>query len=161
MLDSTISTNRKENLNPLRDINQRNIAAGIVASLLAITGPPAMILEAAANGNFTTFQIIQWLFAVYVGGGIFSIIMPLRYRIPIVGAHSITGVAFLATVTNQLTYPELIGAYIFSGLLMLFVGYGGIFSKLLDYVPKEIISAMMAGMITKYMANYMQSSRPL
>ena len=161
MLDPTISTNRKENLNPLRDINQRNIAAGIVASLLAITGPPAMILEAAAKGNFTTFQIIQWLFAVYVGGGIFSIIMPLRYRIPIVGAHSITGVAFLATVTNQLTYPELIGAYIFSGLLMLFVGYGGIFSKLLDYVPKEIISAMMAGMITKYMANYILSTSQL
>lgn len=161
MLGFTISTQPKGHLNPLRDMNQKNIAAGIVASLLAITGPPAMILEAAVKGNFTTSQTILWLFAIYVGGGIFSIIMPLRYRIPIVGAHSITGVAFLATVTNQFTYSELIGAYILSGILMLLVGYGGIFSKLLNYVPKEIIAAMLAGMITKYMANYIVSTSQL
>lgn len=154
-------TEQSERISPLRDLNQRNIAAGIVASLLAITGPPAMILEAAAKGNFTTYQTILWLLAVYVGGGIFSIIMPLRYRMPIAGAHSITGVAFLATVTNQFTYPELIGAYLLSGLLMLLVGTLGIFSKLLDYVPKPIISAMLAGMITKYMTNYIVSASQL
>ncbi len=77
---------------------------------------------------------------------------------PIVGAHSITGVAFLATVTNQFTYPELIGAYLIAGLLILSVGTSGTFSKLLDYVPKEIISAMLAGMITKYMLNFIVST---
>lgn len=161
MIGLGIIPEQREKVHPLRDFNQRNIAAGIVASLLAITGPPAMILEAAAKGNFTTDQTILWLLAVYVGGGIFSIIMPLRYRMPIVGAHSITGVAFLATVTNQFTYPELIGAYLLSGLLMLLVGSLGIFSKLLNYVPKEIISAMLAGMITKYMTNYIVSTSQL
>lgn len=96
--------------------------------------------------------------AIYVGGGILGIILPLRYRMPIVGAHSITGVAFLATVTNQFTYPELIGAYLLSGLLMLSVGALGTFSKLLDCVPREIISAMLAGMITKYMMNFIVST---
>jgi benzoate membrane transport protein len=146
---------------PLRDLNHRNIAAGIVAALLAITGPPALVLEAAARGNFTTYQTILWFLAVYVGGGIFSIVMPLRYRMPIAGGHSITGVAFLATVTSQFTYPELIGAYLLSGLIMLAVGTSGIFARLLDYVPKEIISAMLAGMITKYMTNYIVSTSQL
>ncbi|CVK18862.1 benzoate/H(+) symporter BenE family transporter [Sporomusa sphaeroides] len=144
--------------NPLRDLNPRNMAAGIVTSLLAIAGPPAIILEAAVNGNFSTYQTILWFFAIYVGGGIFGIILPLRYRMPIVGAHSITGVAFLATVTSQFTYSELIGAYLLSGLLILAVGTLGTFSKLLDYVPKEIISAMLAGMVTKYMINFIVST---
>lgn len=125
---------------------------------MAITGPPALILEAAAKGNFSTYQTVLWFFAIYVGGGIFGIILPLRYRMPIVGAHSITGVAFLATVTNQFTYPELIGAYVLSGLLILSAGALGTFAKLLDYVPREVISAMLAGMITKYMMNFIVST---
>ncbi len=140
-----------------RDLNSQNIAAGIVSALLAITGPPALILEAASKGNFTTQQTILWMFSVYVFGGIFSILIPWYYRMPIVGAHTLTGVAFLTTVTAQFTYPELLGAYIFSGLLMLLIGYLGIFSKLLEYVPKEIIAVMLAGMITKYIVNFVSS----
>lgn len=140
-----------------RDLNSKNIAAGVVSALLAITGPPALILEAASKGNFTTNQTILWMFSVYVFGGIFSILIPWYYRIPIVGAHTLTGVAFLTTVTAQFTYPELIGAYIFSGLMMLLIGYLGIFSKLLEYVPKEIMAVMLAGMITKYMVNFVMS----
>ncbi|WP_102348144.1 benzoate/H(+) symporter BenE family transporter [Bacillus sp. Marseille-P3661] len=147
--------------NPLKDLNANNIGAGFVSALLCITGPPALMLAAAANGNFTTEQTILWLFAVNVFGGIFSIVLPLYYRMPIVGGHSITGVAFLATVTTQFSFHELIGAYMFSGILLLLVGYFGIFSKLMSYVPREIIAAMLAGMITKYMVNFIVSIRDL
>ncbi|EHQ90866.1 benzoate/H(+) symporter BenE family transporter [Desulfosporosinus youngiae] len=139
------------------DLNNKTVAAGIASGLLAITGPPVIILEAAAKGNFTMTQTILWMFSVYVFGGIYSIVIPLYYRMPIVGAHSITGVAFLATVTTQFTYHQLIGSYIFAGLLMLLIGYLGVFSKLLEYVPKQIISVMLAGMITKYMVSFVTS----
>jgi len=139
---------------PFRDLNYKNITAGFICGLLAVTGPPALILEAAANGNFTTTQTILWMFSVYVFGGLYSILIPLYYRMPIVGAHTITGVAFLVTVTSKFTYYELIGAYIFSGILILTIGYFGVFSKLMGYVPKQIIAAMLAGMIMKYMINF-------
>lgn len=145
----------------LEDLDYRNITAGIASGLLAITGPSALILEAASNGKFTTTQTILWMFAVYVFGGIFSILIPLYYRMPIVGGHSITGVAFLTTVTAQFTYHQLIGSYLFAGLLMLVIGYLGIFSKLLENVPKQIISVMLAGMITKYMVNFAASIHQL
>lgn len=137
-----------------KDINQGNLAAGVVSGLLAVTGPPALILQAATNGGFTHSQTIMWFFSIYVFGGILGIIMPIYYRMPIVGAHSITGIAFLVTVTAQLPYSELIGAYIVAGLMISFIGYFGIFSKLLAWVPKEIIAAMLAGMITKYLVNF-------
>lgn len=140
-----------------KDLDYRNVTAGIASGLLAITGPPALVLEAAANGNFTPTQTILWMFAVYVFGGIFGIVIPLYYRMPIVGAHSITGVAFLATVTAQFSYHQLIGSYLFAGLLMLLIGYLGVFSKMLDYVPKQIIAVMLAGMIMKYMVNFVSS----
>ncbi len=129
----------------------------MVAGIFVITGPTALILQASSNGNFSVIQTVQWIFAVYVFGGLFGIILPLYYRIPIVGGHSLTGVAFLATITSQFHFHELIGAYIFSGVLMLLIGALGFFSKLMKLVPKEIISAMLAGMITKYMVNFIVS----
>lgn len=146
---------------PLKDLNQKNIAAGLVAGIFVMTGPSALILEASANGNFTIEQTVLWVFSVYVFGGLFGIILPLYYRIPIVGGHTLTGVAFLATMTAQFTFHEMVGAYLVSGLLMLLVGSLGFFAKLMSFVPKEIISAMLAGMITKYMVNFIVSINQL
>lgn len=151
----------KGNALPFKDLNHKNIAAGLVAGIFIITGPTALILEASANGGFTAAQTIMWIFSVYVFGGIFGIILPLYYRIPIVGGHTLTGVAFLATITAQFTFKELIGAYMMSALLMLLIGSLGFFAKLLNLVPKEIISAMLAGMITKYMINFILSINQL
>ncbi|WP_077210988.1 benzoate/H(+) symporter BenE family transporter [Bacillus dakarensis] len=146
---------------PLKDLNQKNISAGLVSGIFIIAGPTALILEASASGGFTMAQTIMWIFSVYVFGGLFGIFVPLYYRMPIVGGHSITGVAFLATVTTQFTFHELLGSYIMSGLLMLVIGVLGFFSKLIKFVPKEIISAMLAGMITKYMVNFIISINQL
>lgn len=144
-----------------KDLNYKNFSAGLVAGIFIITGPTALILEASKNGNFSPSQTILWIFAVYVFGGLFGIFLPLYSRVPIVGGHTLTGVAFLATVTSQFTFHELIGSYLISGLLMVFIGALGFFSKLMKLVPKEIISAMLAGMITKYMVNFIVSINEL
>jgi benzoate membrane transport protein len=141
-------------MNIFKDFNYRNVFSGIIASLLAIVGPPALMLQAASNGNFTISQIIMWFISVHVFGGILGILLSLYYRIPVVGAHTLTGIAFLATVTAQFTYHELIGAYIMSGLIMLLIGYLGVFSKLMACIPKQVIAAMLAGMITNYMVDF-------
>ncbi len=148
---------QKRSLSPLKDINLKNMAAGFVAGIFIITGPSALILEASSNGSFTVAQTVGWIFSVYVFGGLLGIILPLYFRIPIVGGHSLTGVAFLAAITAQFTFTELIGAYIVSGILMFLIGALGLFEKLMSLVPKEIISAMLAGMITKYMVNFVIS----
>ncbi|MCM3571009.1 benzoate/H(+) symporter BenE family transporter [Neobacillus mesonae] len=146
---------------PFKDLHTKNLSAGLIAGILSVTGPTAMIMEASANGHFTQAQTSLWMFSVYVFGGIFGIILPLYYKIPISGGHTITGVAYLATVTAQFSYHELIGAYIFSGVLMLLIGFSGVFSKLMKIVPKEMIAAMLVGMIAKYMVNFIISVHDL
>ncbi|MEH7082697.1 benzoate/H(+) symporter BenE family transporter [Neobacillus drentensis] len=144
-----------------KDLNHKNISAGLIAGIFVITGPTALILEAATKGNFSSSQTVLWIFAVYVFGGLFGIILPMYSRIPIVGGHTLTGVAFLTTMTSQFSYHELIGAYLISGILMVLIGFLGFFSKLIKLVPKEIISAMLAGMITNYMVNFIISINKL
>jgi benzoate membrane transport protein len=134
----------------LRDLTSQNVSSGFISSTLVMTGPALIILQAAAAGHFSDQQTINWMFAVYFFGGLFGIIMPLLFKIPITGAHSISGVAFLATVTAHFTYPQLIGGYVMSGLIILLIGISGLFTKIIKWVPKEVIAAMLAGLVTNY-----------
>ncbi|NMD72083.1 benzoate/H(+) symporter BenE family transporter [Bacillus sp. DNRA2] len=145
----------------LRDVSSQNISAGLISFTLIMTGPALIILQAAATGHFTSQQTINWIFSVYFFGGIFGILLPLLFRIPITGGHSISGVAFLATVTANFTYPQLIGGYVLSGLLILIIGLSGIFTKMIKWVPKEVISAMLAGLVTNYVVQLVASIKVL
>ncbi|MFC3884011.1 benzoate/H(+) symporter BenE family transporter [Bacillus songklensis] len=144
-----------------RNITSQNVSSGLIASTLVMTGPAIIILEAAASGHFTAQQTINWMFAVYFFGGLFGILMPLLFRIPITGGHSITGVAFLATVTSQFTYPQLIGGYVMSGILIFLVGMSGLFTRMIKWVPKEIIAAMLAGLVTGYVVRLVPSVKEM
>lgn len=145
----------------IQGVTSQNVAAGLISSTLVMTGPAAIILDAANSGGFTAEQTISWMFAVYFFGGLFGIILPLLYKIPITGGHSITGVAFLATVTSQFTYSQLIGGYIMAGLLIYLVGISGLFTKMIRLVPKEVISAMLAGLITGYVVRMLPAVKEL
>jgi len=132
------------------DMNMQNVSAGLISALLIMTGPAIIVLEAAANGNLTDRQTIDWMFAIYFFSGLMGVLMSLRYRIPITGGHSMSGIVFMSTITAYFTYPQLIGGFLLSGLLILIVGLSGIFTKMMQWVPKEVISAMMAGLIAGY-----------
>ncbi|HWO97843.1 MAG TPA: benzoate/H(+) symporter BenE family transporter [Bacillus sp. (in: firmicutes)] len=144
-----------------RDVTSENVSSGLISSTLVMTGPAIIILEAAASGQFTAQQTINWMFAVYFFGGLFGILMPLLFRIPITGGHSITGVAFLATMTSQFTYPQLIGGYLISGVLIFLVGISGLFTKVIKWVPKEVIAAMLAGLVTSYVVRLVPSVKEM
>ncbi|RFU67955.1 benzoate/H(+) symporter BenE family transporter [Bacillus sp. V59.32b] len=145
----------------LRDVTGQNISSGLISSTLVMTGPALIILEAADSGRFTEQQTVDWMFAVYFFGGLFGILMSMLYKIPITGGHSISGVAFLATMTSQFTYEQLIGGYVISGLLIFLVGISGLFTRIIKWVPKEIISAMLAGLVTGYVVQLVPSIKEL
>ncbi|RSK54705.1 benzoate/H(+) symporter BenE family transporter [Bacillus canaveralius] len=145
----------------LQDITGQNISSGLISSTLVMTGPAIIILQAAASGGFTGQQTVNWMFAVYFFGGLFGIVMSLLFRIPITGGHSITGVAFLATVTSHFTYSQLIGGYVMSGLLIFLIGMSGLFTKIIKWVPKEVIAAMLAGLVTGYVVQLVPATKDM
>lgn len=139
------------------NISFNNLSSGIISGILAITGPPIIILSAASLGNFSQEQTISWIFAVYFFGGLFSIIFPLLYKIPITGAHSLSAVIFLVTITSSFSFKELVGAYLITGLLIFIIGVSGLFTKLLKWFPDEIIASMLGGMVAVYIIQLVSS----
>ncbi|WP_026866078.1 benzoate/H(+) symporter BenE family transporter [Jeotgalicoccus marinus] len=134
----------------LNDINRDNISGGLMTGMLGIIGPPVMVIEAANAGMFSHEQTITWFYGVHFFGALLGMIMSIYYRMPIVGAHSLTGVAFLVTVTPHFTFEELVGSYIITALIIMAFGMSGIFKKVMSWIPREIIAAMLAGIISSY-----------
>lgn len=134
----------------LNDINRDNISGGLMTGMLGIIGPPVMVIEAANAGMFSHEQTITWFYGVHFFGALLGMIMSIYYRMPIVGAHSLTGVAFLVTVTPHFTFEELVGIYIITAFIIMAFGLSGIFKKVMSWIPREIIAAMLAGIISSY-----------
>src|SRR5699024_12301195 len=92
----------------INDLTTQNISAGIITGTLGIVGAPIIVIEAAAAGGLTHIETISWFYAVQFFGALFGLIMAYYYRMPIVGAHSITGAAFLVTVTPHLDRKSVV-----------------------------------------------------
>jgi benzoate membrane transport protein len=147
--------------NPLRDLTSQNMSTGVIAASMAITGPTMIILQAAANGGYSQEQTISWVFAINFFGGLLSLYLPLTHRIPVVGASTLSGVAFLATVTSQFTFAQMVGGFVMSGILIFLIGISGAFTFIMKWVPREVIAAMLAGMVTSYVVRMVTSIQAL
>jgi len=123
------------------------LTSGLLIVLISCTGPVAMVLQAARVGHFNQNQTASWLWACWVGSGVFGLLLSLRYRIPIIGAWSTPSVALLITGLADHSLAEAVSAYFVSAALIVLVGITGIFQKLLDLVPRPVIMAMLAGVL--------------
>jgi benzoate membrane transport protein len=128
-------------------VNLKNVSTGIMSALLPCTGGAMLIINAAHAGGFSRVELISWMFAVYVLGGLLNLGLTIKYKIPFGGAHSITAVAFLITITAQFSIHELVGGYILSGIIIALLGLSGLFNKVLQFIPKPFIDALLTGLI--------------
>jgi benzoate membrane transport protein len=124
--------------------------AAIVAFLFAASGPVAIILSVGARGGLSESDIASWIFAAFCLNSVISIAFTLRYRQPLVFLWSIPGAVLVGPALTHLTFPEVIGAFLATGLLMLLLGLSGWVRRAMDAVPMPIVMAMVAGVFLRF-----------
>lgn len=124
-----------------------------MSALLACTSGAVMVVQAADVFDLSRTELVSWLTAAYVVGGLLNLILTIKYKIPFAGAHSITATAFLCTTAAHFSFPELAGAFVLSGALILFAGSTGLFTKIMVHLPKNLIDALLAGLLLPYIFN--------
>jgi benzoate membrane transport protein len=125
----------------------KSIIAGIVSGFLAITGASLLILEAANNGGYSSDITLSWVFSAYFFGGVYSLLFSFKHKMPLPGSHSLSAITYITTVSSLFTFNEMIASFFLTGLIFLILGISKSFNKFIEYLPIEIISAMLAGMI--------------
>ena len=132
------------------DLNGANVAAGVTAGLWYAFGAIPIQLEAAASFDLTPEAASSWFFIIWFTGAVSSILFTLRYRQPLAITWTIPGLVFLATVSNLYTLPEIAGASLAAGIMILALGFLGVGARLMRWLPLPIVMGMFAGSILGY-----------
>jgi benzoate membrane transport protein len=133
-----------------RDLSFSAVLAGLIAVIVAYSGPLVIVLSAARAGHLDQAHTASWIWAVSFGSGISSLLLSWRTRTPVVTAWSTGGVALLVTNLGHYPYPEAIGAFLLSSLAIAAIGLSGLFGRLIQAVPAGIVNAMLAGILFSF-----------
>jgi benzoate membrane transport protein len=125
-------------------------ANAVVAFLFACTGPVAIILSVGARGGLTESDLASWIFGGFFLNSLISIVFSAAYRQPLVFFWSIPGTVLVGPALAHLTFAEVIGAFLATGVLMLLLGLSGWVRRAMDAVPMPIVMAMVAGVFLRF-----------
>ena len=135
-----------------RDLSLSAFTAGFVAVLVGFTSSVALVFQAAQAFGATPAQITSWMWALGLGVGLCCLVPSLLLRKPVMVAWSTPGAAVLASagMAGSFTMPEAVGAFIVCAALITLCGVTGWFEKLMDRIPMEIASALLAGVLARF-----------
>jgi benzoate membrane transport protein len=132
-----------------RDVSLSSLVAGFVAVLVGFTSSAAIVFSAAQALGASPEQMVSWIWALGIGMGVTSLGLSLRYRLPVLTAWSTPGAAVLA-VSQGVSLPEATGAFMVCAVLIMWVGYGGWFERLMTQIPLALASALLAGVLARF-----------
>lgn len=134
----------------LKDLSFSAFSAGLVAVLVGFASSVAIVFQAAQASGATQAMTVSWIGALGIGMGVTCIGYSLYYKAPIIIAWSTPGAALLAVSINNLPIEQVIGAFVFCGLLTVVLGLSGMFDRVMSKLPLPIASAMLAGILLPF-----------
>jgi benzoate membrane transport protein len=131
-------------------LDRHAVTNGITGMLLACTGPLAILLSVGVALKASPQDIATWIFGGYALGGVFSIIFSVLYRMPMGMAWTIPGVVLFGNALQHLPFAEVIGALHVTAALLLVLGLSGWVRRITDFIPLNIVMAMVAGVFLPF-----------
>lgn len=122
--------------------------AGLVTSVVGFTSAFAVVLTGLSAMGATPAQAASGLAALCLTMGIATLVLVLRYRIPITTAWSTPGAALLAVSPMPAGgWPSAVGAFVVTGVLILLTAAIPALGDLIARIPTSIAQAMLAGVL--------------
>jgi Benzoate membrane transport protein len=133
-----------------RDLSATHVGNGIVAFLFAATGPLAVVLTTGTKGGLTEAELASWVFGAFFLNGVLSIVYCFVYRQPLVFFWTIPGTVLVGPALTHLTFAEVIGAFLATGVLMIALGLTGLVRRAMEAIPMPIVMGMVAGVFLSF-----------
>mgnify|MGYP003624375235 FL=1 len=124
--------------------------AGLAAVVIGFASSIALIYQLVINLGGDASLASSWLLSLGLAIGITSIALSFYYRIPILTAWSTPGAALLIADAQNFSLNEAVAGFMFSALLIFLSGITGWFEKLINKIPFQLASAMLAGILVNF-----------
>ena len=108
-----------------RDLGALYAANGLIGLIFSATGPVAVILAVGTQGGLSQAELASWMFGVFFLNGMLTVVACWVYRQPLAFFWTIPGTVLVGPALGHLTWPEVVGAFFATGVLMLVLGLTG------------------------------------
>ena len=143
--------------NFFKDLTKDNITNGFIAFLFAVTGPVAIMLLVGTKTQLTNQELSSWLFGAFAINSIISIVFTFWYKQPLVFMWSIPGIILIGSSIENYSFNEIIGAYLVTGILLIFLGFTNILVWINKKIPIEIVMGMVGAIFLQFSLNWLFS----
>src|ERR1700674_2120813 len=109
----------------LADFGPTYAANGFIGWVFSATAPLAIILAVGTRGGLSESELASWIFGVFFINGLITILFCWLYRQPLAFFWTIPGTVLVGPALAHLSFPEVVGAFYVTGVLMLVLGVTG------------------------------------
>lgn len=142
-----------------RDLAPQYVSNGVIGLIFSASGPIAVTLAVGAAGGLSQAELASWVFGIFLSAGLATVVMSLLYRQPLGFAWSIPGTVLLGPSLAHLSFPEVVGTFFVSGLLILALGSTGLVRRIMAAIPMPIVMAMVAAVFLRFGTDIVASSQ--
>ncbi len=136
-----------------KDISITTFSSGLIACLVGYLSSGALVFQLARQLGLAAESTSQIIGVLCVGMGVITIVMSLRYKMPIMYAWSTPGVAVLLAGLSGQSIEQAIGIFVAAAVITIAIGLSGHFDRIMKFIPEEISSALIAGILLKFSVN--------
>ena len=133
----------------IRDLTPENASAGLVAGVFGLSAGVIHISAGTAAGLDSSFIMI-WVISYLMINGLFGLLVPSYYRLPLPMANSIPGALLFAAVIPVVGLEAALGATLIAGAISLVAGLTGVMATVMRLIPMPIVMGMIAGVLLNF-----------
>jgi benzoate membrane transport protein len=134
------------------------LAASIPIIIIPIT-VLSILLAASQSLHLSSAETTSWIISVYGLPGLLTLGFVLRYRQPLFLTGNVFALIFFASLGGQVSYPELVGASMLAGGIVLLVAIFNLTDRLAAWIPAPIVLGLLAGAVMPYVAGVFNAMR--
>lgn len=123
------------------DLGRDELVNGLVGMIFSMTGPVAVILAVGSGADLPQRYVASWIFGVFAFNGLLTIVVSWVYQQPLGFFWTIPGTVVVGQALATLTWPEVIGAYVISAIVILVLGLSGRVDAVMRSLPMPIVMA--------------------
>ncbi|NLF26874.1 MAG: hypothetical protein GX592_03175 [Clostridiales bacterium] len=131
-------------------LNASNISSGITGMVFSVSGIVVIFSNIATQAGLTQKQVVSWMFAAFLLGGLLSVIFSFWYKMPLVFTNSLPGMMLAGALYASFDVHQMVGGFMMAGALVFLVGVSGLMDAVKRILPIPIVMGMVAGVFLAY-----------
>jgi benzoate membrane transport protein len=132
--------------------------AGLTVTIVFLAVLSIVLTAAGPHGmGLSERQTSGWIALIYGLPMIPSLVLTLRYRMPLLLTGNIFALIFFVSLGDRIGFPELAGASILAGAIVLVTAVFGLTGQLAAWIPAPIVQGLIAGAVMPFVINIFSS----